>query len=79
MRTGGGIIMSKKIFKALIKMLPHLNIIISGMYIVFYIIDVQNSAMAFINNPGTKILLLILSLGSIISSILLIAYQRSSM
>lgn len=76
---GGGIIMSKKIFKALIKMLPHLNIIISGMYIVFYIIDVQNSAMAFINNPGTKILLLILSLGSIISSILLIAYQRSSM
>ncbi len=71
--------MSKKIFKALIKMLPHLNIIISGMYIVFYIIDVQNSAMAFINNPGTKILLLILSLGSIISSILLIAYQRSSM
>ena len=76
---GGGIIMSKKIFKALIKMLPHLNIIISGMYIVFYIIDVQNSVMAFINNPGTKILLLILSLGSIISSILLIAYQRSSM
>lgn len=71
--------MMKKIVRWFIKALPHINIIISGMYIVFFIIDVQNSAMGFINNGITKTLLLILSAGSILSSILLIWYQRYSM
>lgn len=71
--------MKKKVIQWLLKALPHLNIVISGMYIVFFIIDVQNSAMAFINNDITKVLLLILSLGSILSSAFLIWYQRSSM
>lgn len=71
--------MMKKIIRLLIKALPHINIVISGMYLVFFIIDVQNSAMAFINNDITKGLLLILSIGSILSSVLLIWYQRYSM
>ncbi len=71
--------MMKKITRWLIKALPHINIVISGMYLVFFIIDVQNSAMAFINNDITKVLLLILSVGSILTSILLIWYQRYSM
>lgn len=71
--------MMQKILRKAIKALPHINIVISGMYLVFFIIDVQNSAMAFINNDITKVLLLILSVGSILSSVLLIWYQRYSM
>lgn len=71
--------MLKKIIRTIVKILPHINIVISGMYLVFYIIDVQNSAMAFINNDMTKLLLLFLAIGSTLSSILLIWYQRSSL
>ena len=71
--------MLKKIIRTIVKILPHINIVISGMYLVFYIIDVQNSAMAFINNDMTKVLLLILAICSTLSSIFLIWYQRSSL
>lgn len=71
--------MLKKLLDKAVKILPHINIIISGMYIVFWIIDVQNSAMAFINNPGTKFLLLLLSICSTVASGILICYQRRSM
>ena len=71
--------MMQKILRKVIKVLPHINIVISGMYLVFFIIDVQNSAMAFINNDMTKLLLLILSIGSVLTSVLLIWYQRYSM
>ena len=71
--------MLQKIVRTFIKILPHINIIISGMYLVFFIIDVQNSAMAFINNDITKVLLLFLAIGSTLSSVLLIWYQRSSL
>lgn len=56
--------------------LPHVNIILAAMMIVFLVIDRFNSAMAFLNNDGAKMLLLILSITSIINAILLIAHQR---
>lgn len=65
-----------KLLKGMYKLMPHISIIISVMMIVFFFIDRVNSAMAFINNDITKILLLILSIISIINSIFLIYYQR---
>ena len=70
---------TSKALITLIKIMPHINIIISGVYITFYIIDLKNSAMAFINNPVTKFLILVLALCSVVSSIFLIVYQRNSL
>lgn len=59
------------------KLLPHVAIIISMMYFVFYFIDRVNSAMAFINNNITKNLLFVLGLIAILESIWLIRSNRA--
>ena len=58
------------------KLLPHGAIIISGMYLVFFLIDRVNSAMAFINNDITKWLLLVLCAISVFDACLLIHDDR---
>lgn len=58
------------------KILPHVSILLSNMYIVFFLIDRVNTAMAFINNNITKWLLLFASLISIANSIFLIHDER---
>ena len=58
------------------KILPHAAIIMSVMYFVFFFIDKVNSAMAFINNDMTKVLLLILCVISVINAVLLFADDR---
>ena len=60
------------------KLLPHAAIILSGMYLVFFLIDRVNSAMAFINNDITKWLLLILCAISVLNALLLIRSERQS-
>ncbi len=62
--------------KTVEKVMPHISIILSGMMIVFFVVDRFNSAMAFIDNDGTKILLLLLSVTSIINASMLVAHQR---
>ena len=59
------------------KLLPHVAIIISVMYFVFYFIDRVNSAMAFINNDITKNLLFALCLIAILESVWLILSNRA--
>ena len=58
------------------KLLPHLAIILSCMYVVFFGIDRVNSAMAFIENDITKWLLLVLCLISITNAVLVIIDDR---
>jgi len=58
------------------KILPHAAIIISLMYLVFFCIDRVNTAMAFINNDMTKVLLLALCAISVVNAIFLIADDR---
>ena len=41
------------------KILPHVCIVLALVMLTFLIIDQVNSAMAFINNQGTKILMMI--------------------
>ena len=43
------------------KILPHLLIVLSIVMLVFLVIDQVNAAMAFINNQGTKIIMMIYS------------------
>ena len=59
------------------KILPHAAIIMSVMYFVFFFIDKVNSAMAFINNDMTKMLLFILCLITIVNAVLIIADDRT--
>lgn len=61
------------------KLLAHCAIIISGMYIVFFLIDRVNPAMGFIDNDITKPLLLVLSLIAIINAIQVIAAERKKL
>lgn len=58
------------------KLLPHAAIILSGMYLVFFLIDRVNSAMAFIDNRITKALLLALCAISVFNACLLIRDDR---
>ena len=58
------------------KLLPHVAIVLSNMYLVFFAIDRVNSAMSFINNNITKILLVVLCIISTINAAFLILDQR---
>lgn len=58
------------------KVLPHAAIVLSNMYIVFYLIDRVNSAMSFIDNGITKALLVLLAVVSIANAVFLIRDER---
>ncbi|MBQ3424633.1 MAG: hypothetical protein IJH38_05505 [Clostridia bacterium] len=58
------------------KLLPHMVIVLSGMYYVFFFIDRVNAPMAFINNDITKALLFILCALAITESVMLIRSER---
>lgn len=61
--------MKKNLFSLIIITLPHISIILSVMLIVFLIIDSMNSAMNFLGNKQTKIILLVLSISSAINGV----------
>ena len=61
--------------KRLSKILPHITIILAGMFIVFWILDILNPTMNFINRNK---LLLAFCISAIITAILAVYYQRKS-
>ena len=64
--------------KRLSKILPHITIILAGMFIVFWILDILNPTMNFINRKISNKLLLAFSISAIITAILAVYYQRKS-
>ena len=58
------------------KVLPHAAILLSNMYIVFYLIDRVNSAMCFIDNRITKAMLVLLAVISTVNASFLILDER---
>ncbi len=63
--------------KMIAKILPHISIVISGMMIVFFIIDRYNKKMRFMEDEMTKVLIFILGISAIGTAIMLIHHQRS--
>lgn len=63
----------------MLKILPHFCIILSVVMLVFLITDQVNSAMAFINNQGTKVIMIVFSLLVLLMSILYIADQQKKL
>lgn len=57
-------------------LLPHVTIILSGMWLIFFVLDQFNPSMGYLTNPGTSAVLIALALTSIANAILLIGYQR---
>lgn len=58
------------------KILPHICIVISVCMFAFFIVDQVNSAVNFINNQGSKIILMALCVLTAISSVLFIREMR---
>ena len=64
--------------KRLSKILPHITIILAGMFIVFWILDILNPTMNFINRKISNKRLLAFCIAAIITAILAVYYQRKS-
>ena len=64
--------------KRLSKILPHITIILAGMFIVFWILDILNPTMNFINRKISNKLLLAICISAIITAILAVYYQRKN-
>ena len=62
--------------KRLSKILPHITIILAGMFIVFWILDILNPTMNFINRKISNKLLLIFCILSIVTAIMNVYYER---
>lgn len=69
----------KQLTKILRNILPHLCIMICGMFIVFYLIDNVNPIMNFIYHDMTEGLLLAAAIMGIINSLILISDAKKSM
>lgn len=61
-----------------LRILPHITIILSVMFIVFWVLDIFNPAMEFLSSSLSNTLLLALCVASLTTSIALVAYERSS-
>lgn len=63
---------------AIRSILPHIIIILSGIFLVFLILDSYNPTMNFINNTVSMKLLWAYCILSIINSIVIISYNRKN-
>ena len=58
------------------KILPHLTIVLAGMFLVFYVMDIFNEAMNFVGNRISKNLLVIFCISALLTAILAISQDR---
>ncbi len=66
----------KGFFSHLLRIIPHLCLILSLMMLTFFIIDLINPSMAFLNNTITKYLLALFSLLSLIPTLYMILKEE---
>jgi len=62
--------------RRIIRVLPHLTIILALMFVTFWILDIYNPMMNFVNSSISNVLLLIFCILSIMTSIISIALDR---
>lgn len=62
--------------KHIIRILPHITIILSAMFITFWILDKYNPMMNFITSDLSNVLLLVFCISSLITAILTVALER---
>lgn len=62
--------------KTILRMLPHLTLILSVLFIVFLILDQFNPTMDFVNNEISEKMLWVLCISAIVNTIVLIVRDR---
>lgn len=62
--------------KKILKVLPHVTIVMAGLLIVFFCIDRVNKPMGFMTNEFHKILTFLLSVACVGYSVFIMSYQR---
>lgn len=62
--------------KRLIRILPHISIILALMFLTFWILDRYNPQMNFINSDLSKTLLLVFCLSTMITSVIAVYLDR---
>jgi hypothetical protein len=62
--------------KRLIRILPHITIILSAMFITLWILDKYNPLMNFLDSDMSNILLLIFCISAMITAIVMVAQER---
>lgn len=68
--------MLKLIWHKLKRLLPHLSIILAGMFLVLYVADMCNPNMKFVGSSIARPFLLVFCLSTIVTEILLIRIYR---
>jgi hypothetical protein len=62
--------------KRIIRVLPHITIILSAMFITFWILDQCNPMMNFIDSKISNVLLIVFCISSLITAIVMVALER---
>lgn len=65
-----------KVLKAILKVVPHALLVVTGMFITFLIIDTQNSKIGMIDSDLSKAVMAVWCMLSVICAITLIYIQR---
>lgn len=60
----------------LIRILPHATIVMVGMFIIFWVLDILNPTMNFINRKASNKLMIIMLVLSLITAIMNIYFER---
>lgn len=75
-------VMNKRLFKYLnrflIRILPHITIVLSTMFIVFWILDIYNPLMNILNCQISNVLLIIFCIASLGTSITTVVLDRKN-
>lgn len=64
--------------KRLIRIIPHATIVMVGMFIIFWVLDILNPTMNFINRKASNKLMIVMLVLSLITAVLSIYYERRS-
>lgn len=62
--------------KRIIRSIPHITIILSVMFIIFWILDKYNPMMSFITSDLSNALLLVFCISSMITAIVAVVLER---
>ncbi|SFR81487.1 hypothetical protein [Anaeromicropila populeti] len=62
----------------LTRVLPHITIVLAGMFVIFWILDILNPTMNFINREISNKLLIIFCTASLVTSIVTIGLERKT-
>ena len=62
--------------RRLARIIPHASIVMVGMFIFFWVLDILNPTMNFINRRASNKLMIIMLVLSLVTAIMAVYYER---